>query len=45
MKMELERISQLADEEDTFFSNIKGANPLGTQYSLWKKNLFIPLTD
>lgn len=45
MKVELDRIAQLADDDDSFFSNVKAASPLRTQYQLWRKNLFIPLTD
>jgi len=45
MKMELEKQSQLADEDQSFFTSMKRASPLNSQYSLWKKNLFIPLTD
>ena len=45
MQHELERIGQLADEQESFYSNLQAASPLNTQFQLWKKNLFIPLTD
>lgn len=45
MKLELERLSELPDDNDSFFAVIKGGSPLSSQFSIWKKNLFIPLTD
>ena len=45
MKMELERMSELPDDNSSFFTNVKNASPLNTQFKIWKKNLFIPLTD
>lgn len=45
MKMELERMSELPDDNDSFFTSVKNASPLNTQFKIWKKNLFIPLTD
>jgi hypothetical protein len=45
MKLELERLSELPDDNDSFFTVIKGGSPLASQFSIWKKNLFIPLTD
>jgi hypothetical protein len=45
MKLELERLSGLPDDDDSFFTTIKGGSPLKSQFSIWKKNLFIPLSD
>ena len=45
MKRELEKFSQLPDDDDSFFTAIKNASPLNTQFKIWRKNLFIPLTD
>ena len=44
MKLELERLSELPDDDDSFFKSIS-ASPLKSQFSIWKKNLFIPLSD
>jgi hypothetical protein len=44
MKMELERLSGLPDEDSQFFS-VMNHSPLKSQFSIWKKNMFIPLTD
>lgn len=44
MKLELERLSELPDDDDSFFTQIS-ASPLKSQFSIWKKNLFIPLSD
>ena len=38
-------MSELADENESFFTSIKNASPLNSQFKIWKKNLFIPLTD
>lgn len=45
MRRELEKFSELPDDNDSFFSSIKNASPLNAQFKIWKKNLFIPLTD
>jgi hypothetical protein len=44
MQMELERLSDLPDESSAFFSAINHS-PLKSQFSIWKKNMFVPLTD
>lgn len=44
MKRELEDLAELPLDNDSFYSALK-ASPLQTQFKLWKKNLFIPLTD
>ena len=44
MKMELEKLSDLPDEDSQFFS-VMNHSPLKSQFSIWKKNMFIPLTD
>lgn len=44
MKIELEDLSQLPDDNETFFSAIS-ANPLQNKFRIWKKNLTIPLKD
>lgn len=45
MKRELEKFSSLPDDDESFFTTIKNASPLNTQFKIWRKNLFIPLTD
>ena len=45
MRKQLESLSELPLHNDSFFSNIKQANPLQTQFNIWKRNLFVPLTD
>lgn len=45
MRNQLESLSELPLHNDSFFSNLKQANPLQTQFNLWKKNLFVPLHD
>lgn len=45
LKLELEKYAQLPDDNESFFESLKGGNALKTQFSIWKKNLFIPLTD
>lgn len=45
MRSQLERMSELPSENESFFSAVGKANPLQTQFNIWKKNLFIPLSD
>lgn len=45
MKNQLENLSDLPIHNDSFYSNVKQANPLQTQFTLWKKNLFVPLNE
>jgi hypothetical protein len=45
MKLQLEKLAELPDENESFFKSIKSGNALQSQFSIWKKNLFIPLTD
>mmetsp|Transcript_34947 Transcript_34947/g.53649 ORF Transcript_34947/g.53649 Transcript_34947/m.53649 type:complete len:493 (+) Transcript_34947:413-1891(+) len=44
LKKELEDMSAVADHQDSFFSPVM-KSPTQTQFGIWKKNLFIPLTD
>ena len=44
MKRELEQLSELPSQKSDFFSNIK-ISPTQTQFSIWKRNLFVPLAD
>ena len=44
MKRELEEMSELPTQNDSFFSSAK-ISPTQTQFSIWKKNLFVPLAD
>ena len=44
MARELEELSELPNHNESFFStHIK--SPTQTQFSIWKKNLFVPLAD
>jgi len=45
MKKELETVGSLADTKEEFFVSLTNPNPTHTQFKLWRKNLFIPLTD
>lgn len=45
MKSQLETLGDLPLHNDSFFSNIQRANPLQTQFNIWKRNLFVPLHD
>lgn len=45
LKRQLEELSELPDENDSFLSSMQNPNPLHTQFRIWKKNLFVPLTD
>ena len=40
MKRELEELSELPNHNDSLFTT-----PTQTQFSIWKKNLFVPLAD
>jgi len=44
MKRELEEMSELPSQNSSFFSEIK-ISPTQTQFSIWKRNLFVPLAD
>lgn len=44
MKRELEEMSELPIQNESFFSKVN-LNPTAQQFSIWKRNLFIPLTD
>lgn len=44
MKIELENLSQLPDDNESFFAQIS-SNPLQNKFKIWKKNLTIPLKD
>jgi hypothetical protein len=45
MKKQLEAMSVLPIQNDSFFSAIGKTSPLQTQFNIWKRNLFVPLTD
>jgi len=45
MKKNLENLSELPLHNESFFSSIQKANPLQTQFNIWKRNLFVPLHD
>ena len=45
MKLELEEVGTLADSKDEYFISLTNPNPIHTQFKLWRKNLFVPLTD
>ena len=45
MKKELEEVGSLAETKDEYFVSLSNPNPVHTQFKLWRKNLFIPLTD
>lgn len=44
MRRELEEMSELPSQNESFFSK-SILSPTSTQFSIWKKNLFIPLSD
>jgi len=44
MKRELEEMSELPIQNENFFSKVN-LNPTAHQFSIWKRNLFIPLSD
>lgn len=44
MKRELEEMSELATQNESLFSPAN-LNPTHSQYSLWKRNLMMPLSD
>ena len=44
MKRELEEMSELPLHNESLFSKIN-LNPTAQQFSIWRRNLFIPLTD
>ena len=45
MKKQLETLSELPIQNESFFSAVGKANPLQTQFNIWKRNLFVPLHD
>ena len=45
MKSQLETIGDLPLHNESFFTSLKNANPLQTQFNIWKKNLYVPLHD
>lgn len=44
MKRELEELSELPNHKASMFTSIK-ISPTATQFSIWKRNLFVPLAD
>ena len=44
MRRELEEMSELATQNESLFSQAN-LNPTHSQFSLWKRNLLIPLSD
>ena len=38
-------MSELAPQNESFFSAVGKNNALQTQFNIWKRNLFVPLTD
>ncbi len=38
-------MSELAPQNESFFSAIGKQNALQTQFNIWKRNLFVPLND
>ena len=45
MKTQLETLSELPIQNESFFSAIGKHSALQTQFNIWKRNLFIPLSD
>jgi hypothetical protein len=45
MKKQLEQLSELAPQNESFFSAVGKTNALQTQFNIWKRNLFVPLHD
>ena len=44
MKRELEEMSELPSQNESFFSKM-AISPTQAQFSIWKRNLFVPLSD
>ena len=44
IKRELDDLSALPNQDESLFSKVN-LNPTATQYSIWKRNMFIPLGD
>lgn len=42
MRRELEQASKLASENPSFFTTY---NPTQAQYSIWRRNMYVPLAD
>ena len=45
MKKQLEKLSELPIQNESFFSAVGKTSPLQTQFNIWKRNLFVPLHD
>lgn len=45
LKVELEKIGTIPDEDSSFFSALANDRQVQTQYKLWRQNMAIPLTD
>ena len=45
MKKQLEQLSELAPQNESFFSAVGKTSALQTQFNIWKRNLFVPLHD
>lgn len=45
MKKQLETLSELPIQNESYFTSISKINPLQTQFNIWKRNLFVPLGD
>ena len=44
MKRELEEMSELPSQDESLFSKLS-VSPTQAQFSIWKRNLFVPLSD
>lgn len=44
LQLQLEKLSAVPDEDSGFFSDLK-QGPIGSQFNMWKKNMYVPLTD
>lgn len=45
MKIELEKMSTLPDEDQSLFTSVTAKSPVNEQFKIWRKNLYIPLQD
>jgi hypothetical protein len=45
MRKQLESMTELPIQNESFFSAVGKKSAIQTQFDIWKKNLFVPLGD
>jgi hypothetical protein len=45
MKHELEKMAQMPDDNESFFTKIDDNSALRQQFKVWKKNMYVPLRE